>query len=364
MKENKASSLGHYMTGEFRKNRVFMLRNKTEKPSMIKVSEQGHPTGRMIQYCNSYSLPAEAVIYDIKTKTNRVIRYVIGEESIYKDLQSQSKDIPVKIQKIEFIRGMLSVRPEEPTLLELLINHPRNESNPNRDKTKTPIFFEYRPEIDAEDLMVKDKTLIEAKNWCHTATWNELRMHATVLGINTDQSPDEVKWHILKGFAEVNPVKFLEGLKDKSNRRKYTVIEAIKNEVLIKNVEANSINWNGGALICLAPLGIDPIVHLVDQTFADTRGEELYRLIEAKLNPVIIGAPEDTEDKYKIKLPEDAEENLINSAIAAGIVIDKTPWFFYKEQKWQGKKNFIKELNSNEQLKTEIVNAVSKLATA
>lgn len=345
-------------------NRIFMLKNRAETPSMVKVTQQGEPTGMTMRYPNSYSLPAEELIFDPKLKVNRIIRYVLGETSIYKDEQSSLKDVPVKVQRIEFVRGTLMVRPEEPTLLAYMLASSLNESNPTRDKTKNIVFFEYKPETDATAEMDKNKVLIEAMNFCHTAPWKELRVVATVLGIDTNQTPDEIKHHMLKGFAERDPKKFLETLNDKSNIRVYTIREAIKTGALLIDTKTNSITWADGNMICMAPVGVDPVLHLKDQTFADTRGLELYELIVTKANPAIVGAPKEAEDKFKIQLPTDIGKSLVDKAIEGGIIIDKTPWFFYKDMKWQGKLKLLKELTDNLKLKEEITNAVAKLVTA
>ncbi len=362
-------SFADYVGGEFRKNRVFMLKNKTLTPSMIKVTEQGVPTGAALQYPNSFSLPAEEVIYDTTKKTNRIIRYVLGEESIYKDEQSTLKDVPVKIQRIEFVRGVLNIRPEEPTLLKYILTSSLNESNPNRDKTKTPIFYEYKSETNAAEDLDKSKVLIEAMNFCHTAPWNELRIVALVLGISLDQTPEEVKHHLLKGFAERNPAKFLETLNDKSNKNKYIIIEATKNNVLAVHAADNSIKWSdvyGGGLVCLAPTGVDPVSHLTNQTLADERGAELFSLIKSRSNPVIIGAPKVAEDLYKIQLPDDAQMDLIKEAVAAGVIQDKVSWLYYRKGKpdaksWNGKKVLLKELAENAEFKAQILDEITKL---
>ncbi len=358
------AQLQKYLSNDFTKSRVFMLKNKTQTPSMIKVTEQGNPTGGALRYPNSWSLPAEAVIFCPIKKTPRIIRYVLGESSIYKDEQAKETDVPLKVQRVEFIKGMINVRPEETTLMNFMLLYPGNETNPVRDTTKSIIFFEYRPEVDVEDLMKQDELLTEAKDWCKNANWDELRLHATVLGVDTNQTPKEVRWHIMKKYAEPNPAKFLQGLKDKTNIRKYAILEAIKNGVLSVNAATNTISWTNGNAICMAPVGIDPVSHLTDQTFSDTRGEELFQHIKSKLSTEIVGAPKEPEAKFKIQMPEDTEINMITEAIEAGIVEDKVSWLFYKTgtpnaKKWNGKKALVKELIENKEFREELTKEIA-----
>ncbi len=325
------------------------------------MTQQGKFTGVALRYPNSFSLSAESEIFDEVKQEQRVIRYVIGERSIYKDEQSKPTDSnPIKVQRVQFEKGYISVRREESILMTFLMLHPQNESNPWRDKTKEILFFENKPDFSAKAALDNDKIFIEARSWVHNTEWKFVKMHAEALGIDVDnKTSDEVKHDLIAGFAGKDPAAFLRKLNDQSTKRLYTIRQAIKQEVILINKEEGSVKWPGGNIICKAPIGLDAITHLVNQTFIDQTGNDLYEHICMLVNNEEPVEVKPIGSEHKIQYVADDTISLIKAAIEAKVIDDKISWLFYKlgtaqEKKWHGKKALIKELTNNVEFKERL----------
>lgn len=333
MATTAVKSLADFNKDQFNKKIIFILNHQNMKPSMTKDSGKGGG----VQFPNSFTIPTECQIFDKHSQRQRIIRYCLGESSIFKDEQSDDKDVPKKKQRIEFSNGLLYVEKEQTQLLEYLRLCEYNGTNKNRTSEAKPFFLEYNAESGADKLLEKEKQTKKATDWCldEKTDFEELKAYAMVLNINIDKSANEIRFDLLN-LAKKDPTKFLAGLNNAGTKRKYFILDAINNNILTKNTKGNTISWTGGNVICTAPIGIDPIDHLVGLTFSDERGEDLFQAIKDLNSPKITGAPVTEEHKLQFDI-KDAEA-LVAQGLAAGVLTKNGPWIrLDKDNYWQGK---------------------------
>tara|TARA_R100000734_G_scaffold4392_2_gene3831 strand:- start:9417 stop:10196 length:780 start_codon:yes stop_codon:yes gene_type:complete len=237
-------------------------------------------------YPISYRIPSVDEIFDEETGTNRKIRYVIGEQSIFEDEQTTKNPV---IGDIVFINGQLIVPYQKPVLRDFLFASNYNKSNENRIPSMKQIFetldFEKEAKEDLESLELEFQAIEMAMN----VEPQEMVALCKVLGINTDRSMYEIK-HDFMRFVKNNPFDFIESLNDPRIERKQVIVEALDNKIISSNTTKRTIDWGGknGQTISIVPIGVDPIDSFVEFTF-EKDGEEVYRrvvsMLEAKLKP-------------------------------------------------------------------------------
>ena len=277
MKENESDyrygTIADFNQKNFNKKYVFVLNHQNTKPTI---------EGRF--FPNNYSQILVDDIFDPEKKRRRVIRYVPGEMSIYEDEQTIDKTKEPKNYFAEFSRyGDVVIDARETQKLEFFMKCNYNGSNPNRDPDKRPAFYMLDVGQGLKTVMEKDKVLDQAKMWCYTADWEDVRAYARAVGIDTRRDPDEVRWS-LRIMAEKDAEKFLAGTKNDVLKRKNVVLDAIDRGLLTINQADKSVFWTNGGLIVRAPLGKDPIDFLVDSLFTPD-GERVYATIRALIKP-------------------------------------------------------------------------------
>jgi hypothetical protein len=252
--------------------------------------------------------------------------------------------------------------------MQFLLLHPNNETNPFRDTTKPPVFFEFKSEHNAEAAIDKISQSMESTEWCLKADFDLVRNHAKVLGVNINQSPKEIRYELLVKHANANPVKFMEGVNNKANQRKYVILTAVEDGIITVNERDNSIKWTEtGTPICQAPVSVDPVTYLVNQTFTDIKGEQLFEHIQILVgkDEQVEAAPKKTSEAYAIQYHADNDLELIKECIAAGVIDDKISWQFYKKdtdkaKQWNGKKAMLKFLKNTPEFRDELSSELAK----
>jgi hypothetical protein len=348
MSNSKEVSIVDFDKEKFKKSIIFILNHRvpTEKSSMPN-----------IQFPPHVSVPSQCDVYDENTKRRRIARYVPGEMSIWRDEQSKDSDIPKKLYTIDFTNGFLHVGKSETQLLDFLRVSEFNGSNIKRTSNDRPLFWEVKMQEGASNLIQIERKKDEAKNWCISPSTqvDELIAYAKVLNIDCDRSIDEIRWD-LKVNAESNPDKFMAGLKAANTKRKYTVITAIEKGILVKNIQANTMTWADGKVISLAPIGRDPLDHLVDLTQSDSKGENLYATLCEMIKeiPTTKAAAQDKNENHGINTDLDENETLVEAALKEGSITKAGAWYYFGEdKKWIGRKIF-EEMKKNPKLVDEI----------
>tara|TARA_R110000744_G_scaffold124438_3_gene229955 strand:- start:1144 stop:1971 length:828 start_codon:yes stop_codon:yes gene_type:complete len=259
-----------------------MTNNKNRKPTifqLVKMNPDPATQGRY--YPISYRLPSVDEIFDEETGTNRKIKYVIGEQSIFEDEQTSKNPV---IGDIVFNNGQLIVPFQKPVLRKFLEASNYNQSNENRIPSMRRVFETLDFEKEAKEDLESLETEFQAIEMAMNVDPQEMVALCRVLGINTDRSMYEIK-HDFMRFVKHNPFDFIESLSDPRIERKQVIMEALDNKIIVQNNVKRTVDWGGknGQTISITPIGIDPIDNFIDFTF-EKDGEEVYKRVVAMLD--------------------------------------------------------------------------------
>ena len=272
---------------------------RTRKPITYRLSRAGKSATYSGQRNTvTYRIPSIDEIYDPETNTNRLIRYVVGESSIFADEQTTKNPV---LQDIVFQGGILSVRPESASLIKYLEHCNYNQTNPNRREDKKNLFYKVDLEVNAEQRVADEETAVHATYAASTMDAQKLVGYARALGINIDRSMYEIKWDMMN-FAKSDPVAFLEGIDDPRTERTQVIMDAEQANIITFSGNRNEVCWllgNTTATIVHVPVGADKRDYFVDWTF-ENEGEVVYQEILRKL-----GKLEALEEEEEEMLPVD-----------------------------------------------------------
>ena len=159
----------------------------------------------------------------------------------------------------------------------------RNSDNPNRKQGVTACFYKVNDQRDAKKEIEKSKSEVEAMHLALTMPVEKLVGYAKVLGINVDNSVDEIRFD-MKTLAKKNPGSFIAGLDDPRTELKEVLFKA--KEYGIISFTNNQVNWSMGGKstpICNIPLGVDAIDKMVDFCL-EGEGEGILEEIKVRLS--------------------------------------------------------------------------------
>ena len=323
IKTSVKGSLSDYLSGDIAgKDFTFRLVKQNVNPSMLNTN------GQPIVFVGSFRLEAYSVINDRDPKDPRIvkqrtIRYIQGEPSIYKDQQSDDRDVPKKKYFIEFTNGRKIVNgTNDAALLDFMMKCNQNKSNENRKTATQPLFELVDNTANVKNAMQKDKARAEAEHFCYYGEWDQVAPFARVLNVNMNQSADEVRYD-LKLIATRDPEKFLRDMKRPELRRKHYVLEAIDMGFLSVNKQTNSICWSSNPE---SPLDVAPAGKDVIDTFCIKLGQDDFAPVYEAIVDAVKPAPMVVTKPF---VPEKASfegmksQTIVNPA-ANGIVEEST----------------------------------------
>lgn len=346
---------------------TFKLLKKNQATSII----DGY--GKPMEWVGSFVIPNVAVINErdkAGNMTQKTIRYIPGESSIYKDQQSNDKDVPKKAYKIKFTNGRRVVGGTEVYLLEFMMKCNQNSTNPMKKADVQAVFELLDTSIAVSKEIAKDKLINEVTNWCWNGSWEEVAAYARVLTINLNQSPEEVRHH-LKIVALRDPEKFLRDLKNPAMKKKHYVLEAIDRNYLLLDPQSNSIAWtnNPHAPIVVAAVGTSPVDVLVQKLSTD-EGRVLYSAIVDLLTPepvvvtkLHVPSPQELIEMKQtrtvivepapvvVSLVDESDSELmdiVEEGIKLNLITFQPPmWYKYKGESGKKKEGFVDKLKGN-----------------
>lgn len=367
-----------YITGNTEGKRFrFRLVKANSSPSLI------NSYGRPQLFPAQLSIPNISTIMERNSAgvmVQEIIRYIPGEASIYKRLQTPDKDVPKKNYKIKIVNGGKIVDNTEPLLLEFMMKCNQNLTNKNRKTDVDPVFELIDSAISVSKEIAKDKIISEATAWCWSETnWDEAKAYARVLNVNLDQSSDEVR-HNLKVIAMRDPLKFLNDLKNPAMRKKHYVLEALDRGYLVLDPGSNSIAWsnNQHVPVAVAAIGTSPVDVLVNKLSTD-EGALMYNTLLGLLapEPTIItsmAVPSNAElhamkeskkvvaEPVPLVTQSDAElMDITEQGIELKLVVFKGPmWYKYKEENFKQKEGFVDGLKKNPSMLKSLLYEIEK----
>lgn len=361
----------------FGKKFIFRLIKKNAVSSIIKAN------GLPIVHVGSFTIPNISTVVEKNKEgrmVQRIIRYLPGEPSIYKDEQSPDKDIPKKTYKLTFINGRMIVPGEELLKLDFLMKCSQNQTNPDRKADVTPVFELEDNTVTVAKEIAKDKLISEVTNWCWNGPWDEVEAYALVKNVDLGQSSDEVR-HNMKVVALRDPQKFVNERKNPSMRKKYYVLKAIQRGYLTEDPASNSIAWTNNPYkpVAVAAIGISPVDVLV-QKLATEEGAVMYGALVELLTPeqvvtteIVAPSKEEIEEMKREKTiveepvsdvkESDAELiDIIGEGVQLGLILFKHPmWYSYKgSESFRKKEGFAEGLRKNSRMLNSLKYEIEK----
>jgi hypothetical protein len=248
-----------------RKSTIYQLSQKTEAPAT-----QGK------NYPATARVPSLDEIYDEETNTNRMIRYVIGEPSIFEDEQTSDKPV---LGDIVFTNGILPVPYNQATLKKYLDTSNYNGGNPNRIEDKRVLFQAIDNEFDAQKSMKDMEIEYLATDTLMKLDAQKMVGYARAMGLDVDRSMYEIK-HDMMVMAKGNPKLFMEEISNPMIERKQVIMDAIDEMIVIELKGKRQFVWGDSKeLIFTVPVGVDVIDALTEYTF-DDEGTSVFSRIK------------------------------------------------------------------------------------
>lgn len=248
-----------------------------KKSTIYQLSQRNEaPATHGKNYPATARVPSLDEIYDEETNTNRMIRYVIGEPSIYEDEQTGDKPV---LGDIVFTNGILPVPYNQATLKKYLEASNYNGGNPNRIEDKRVLFQAVNNEFDAEKSIKDMEVEYLATDTLMKMEAQKMVGYARAMGVDVDRSMYEIK-HDMMIMAKSNPTLFMEEISNPMIERKQVIMDAIDEMVVIEIKGKRQFVWGDSKeLIFTVPVGVDPIDALTEYTF-DDEGTSVFSRIK------------------------------------------------------------------------------------
>ncbi len=255
--------------------------SKKRKSTIYQISQRNEaPATRGKNYASSSRIPSIDEIYCEETNTNRMIRYVMGEQSIYQD--EQTSDNPI-IGDIVFNNGILPVKYNQITLKKYLDACNYNEDNPSRIEDKKRLFKVINNEFNAEKSLDEMEIQYLAIDTLMKMDAQKMVGYARAMDVNVDRSVYEIK-HDMMVMAKNNPQLFMDEISNPMIERKQVIMDAIEERLIIENKGKRQFIWSDTKeLIFTVPVGINPVDALTEYTFND-EGTPVFSRIKRLLS--------------------------------------------------------------------------------
>ena len=255
--------------------------SKKRKSTIYQISQKNEaPATRGKNYASSSRIPSIDEIYCEETNTNRMIRYVMGEQSIYQD--EQTSDNPI-IGDIVFNNGILPVKYNQITLKKYLDACNYNEDNPSRIEDKKRLFKVINNEFNAEKSLDEMEIQYLAIDTLMKMDAQKMVGYARAMDVNVDRSVYEIK-HDMMVMAKNNPQLFMDEISNPMIERKQVIMDAIEERLITENKGKRQFIWSDTKeLIFTVPVGINPVDALTEYTFND-EGTPVFSRIKRLLS--------------------------------------------------------------------------------
>lgn len=280
-----------------------MAKNK-RKSTVYQISYKNEvPATKGKNFASSSRIPSLDEIYDEKTNTNRMIRYVMGEQSIFQD--EQTSDNPI-IGDIVFTNGILPVKYNQINLKKYLDACNYNGSNPDRIQDKKALFNVVDNEFNAEKSLDEMEVQYLAVDTLMKMDAQKMIGYARAMDVDVDRSMYEVK-HDMMVMAKNNPQLFMDEISNPIIERKQVIMDAIEERLITENKGKRQFIWTDTKeLIFTVPVGVNPVDALTEYTF-DDEGTPVF----SRIKRLLAGETEEPKTKVKSK-KEVKKEELLN----------------------------------------------------
>lgn len=239
--------------------------------------------------------------------TERVIRFIEGERSIFADEQdltnsyADRNQVDRRIYRIKVMGNVYNVAGNNINLLAFMRLWNINGSNERRDKSQEIKFFEYKPEQVAKKSLEREGAAIKARYKAYQElSIDEVKAVLVVLAkdpseyekILNDKMSDELRNDALV-YAGQNPVKFLEILESDSMKYKYTLCKAVAMKIIKVSESGTEMTWNDGGLLFECNIGKNVLDEVASRyAGGEERATKVYKEIKLKLDAFFPSMPE------------------------------------------------------------------------
>ena len=167
------------------------MAKQNKKTTMYQLSQKNEaPATQGQNYPATARIPSIDEVYDSKLHANRMIRYVVGEQSIYEDEQTSDKPV---LGDIVFTNGILPVQYNQVTLKKYLDACNYNGGNPDRIDSKKSLFQMIDNEFDAQQSMKDMEVEYLATDTLMKMEAQKMVGYARAMGVDVDRSMYEIK---------------------------------------------------------------------------------------------------------------------------------------------------------------------------
>lgn len=211
--------------------------------------------------------------FDKETNTVREIRYCPGENSIFKDEQSEYS----RTEHIVFREKNLFVPPQKPNLKAFLDAHPANKANGGR------LFEKVVKEAKSEKIVDDEFLIHDAISLIKNKSVDELLPLAMSLNISVDQKNIEIKRELVL-MAKRNPQKVLDMYGNPLVKARSTIKQAFDFQIVDEN--GGAVVWyDTRKMIISVPVGQDKVETLTRFAMTDS-GASVLSEIERQLEEI------------------------------------------------------------------------------
>lgn len=285
MSTSKQGSIKDLTEKNFNENLIFRFNLvKKNKGTSFSQDEQGR--NPMQKVFGKFDFPmVEEINYFEKDKTSknyerykkggkRIIRYLVGYDSIFADEQSLPKDTSPELSYCNFVDGYKVVKGDDEHFLQYMTLSNHNSGNPHRTKDSKAVFYLYDKHAIVNKIIETKANLRKMIGWIYESEMIDLVMaYAMVLipdfdGTFTSISKDEVLLR-MEIMATADIAKFEKGMDNEAVLKKYYIKKAITAGKLELNEATNTLYWDSGIVLIQAPVGISPVDMFVDNTMTD-----------------------------------------------------------------------------------------------
>ena len=342
---------------------TFVLNHKTENPTI-----KNPRTGQGVKFPVSYTLPLIDSVRDTVNGGQKIIRYIIGEDTLERKKQKLD-DLNYKISA-EFTNGVKYIPGSDKLLLDFFMQCNFNGSNLDRDKTKNIIFYMVDSGEGLKDVVSKKKSSFELQSWCYNGDWDEVQAYARVLGIDMTLESSEIRYN-LSLFAEKDPAGFKKGMNNPVTKRKHYALMAVERGILVVDDVLRTVSWpNGTGNISAAPPNISSIDAFVEATFT-SQGEQVYATVLERLNPSKpakveleeVNVPKEVKVAPQIVttgITFDAANSLFDKCLSKGVITKPTHnTFSFGEEVFRSKADVLTKMKEDGNFLSSLQKAVA-----
>lgn len=261
---------------------------KKRRPVVFRLLKKNpNPATQGRHYALTYRIPSTDQIFDARANKARVIRYAIGEQSLYQDEQKNDKPV---IGDIIFTNGSIIVDPRETLLLEFLEKSNYCSSNENRMPNVNPLYERVDNQKKSEEIVNTIEMEHAAVDAVIKMRPQELIAYCAAAGINSDRTMYEIKHDVLS-IAKSNPGAFLETLGNPDTGLNQLIADALKFKLIYMDEAKREFGFQHGNqkdMFVAVPAGQDMKEFLGGWLLSD-EGVEVHEGIKEALDEAING---------------------------------------------------------------------------